>query len=75
MSHFTCSVRRKLCFVGDHLSFPTSSLHLLHGSRGHDNYLANLLVDEGRVTHGEFPPVVCEFVVVFSEDLPGLPPI
>ena len=51
------------------------SLHLLHGRRSHGDYLANVLVDEGRVTHGEFPPAVCEFIDVFSEDLPGLPPI
>ena len=62
-------------FVGDRLSFPTSSLHLLHGRRGYDDYFANLLVDEGRVTHGEFPLIVCEFVNVFPEDLPSLPPI
>ena len=47
----------------------------MHGRRGHGDYLANLLVDEGRVTRGEFPPVVCEFIDVFPEDLPGLLPI
>ena len=34
-----------------------------------------MFVDEGRVPSGEFPPVVCEFIDVLSEDLPGLPPI
>ena len=57
------------------MSFPTSSLHLLHGRRDHGDYLANLLIDEGRVTRGEFPPVVCDFMDVFPEDLPGLSPI
>ena len=56
--------------MGDCLSFLASSLHLFHGMRGHDDYLANLLVDEGRVTHGEFPTIVCEFVDVFPKDLP-----
>ena len=61
--------------MGDHLGFPTSSLHLRHGRRNHINYLANLMVDEGRVTGGEFSPIICEFIDVFSEDFPGLPPI
>ena len=34
-----------------------------------------LLIYEGRVTHREFPPVVCEFVDVFPKDLSGLSPI
>ena len=50
-------------FVGDHLSFPTLSLQILHGRKGYDDYLANLLVDEGRVTR------------IFPIDLPGLLPI
>ena len=61
--------------MGDHLSFPNFSLHLLQGMRGYNDYLANLFVDEGRVTHGEFPPIVCEFIDIFPEDLPCLPPI
>ena len=43
----------------------------MHVRRGHSDYLTNLLVDEGRVTHGEFPPVVCDF----SKDFLGLAPI
>ena len=53
----------------------TSSLHLLYVRRGYDDYLTCLLIDESRVTHREFPTVVYEFVDVFPEDLPGLPPI
>ena len=47
----------------------------MRGRRSHGEFLANLLVDEGRVTRGEFSPVVCDFIDVFPEDLPGLPPI
>ena len=47
----------------------------MHGKRSHNDYLTKLLADEGRVTRGEFPPIVCKFVDAFPEDLPGLPPI
>ena len=48
---------------------------MLYGRKGHNDYLAHLLVDEGRVTHGEFPPIVREFVDVFLEDLASFLPI
>ena len=64
-----------MSFLGDYLSFPASSLYLLNKRRSHKDYLANLLVNEGRVTSGEFPPVICEFIDVFPEDLPSLQPI
>ena len=62
-------------FVEDHLGFSALSLHLLHRRISRDDYQASLLVDEGRGTRGEFPPVVCEFIDVFREDLLGLLPI
>ena len=35
--------------------------------------LANLLVDEGRVTYGDFCLIICKFIAVFPQYLPGLP--
>ena len=52
-------------FIGDHLSFPTLSLHLLHWRSGHGDYLANFLVNEEMMAHGYFSLVVCEFVDEF----------
>ena len=43
--------------------------------RGYEDYFANLLVDEGRVTHEEFPLIVYEFIDVFPKDFSGMSPI
>ncbi|XP_057499379.1 uncharacterized protein LOC130783656 [Actinidia eriantha] len=62
-------------FVGDRLDSPTSSLPHLCSKRCTTHYLASLWVEEGETTLVELPPIVCEYVDVFPEDLPRLPPI
>ena len=37
--------------------------------------LTSLVVEEGGTYYGEFPHVVVEYSDMFSEDLPGLPPM
>ena len=61
--------------MGDHLSFPSSSLHLLYWMSGHNDYLANLLVDDSWATRTKFHVVVCEFTNVFLNDFPSFSPI
>ena len=57
-----------MTFCGDSFGFSGFILTSFVWKRSHDDYLSNLLVDEGRVTRGEFSLIVCEFVDVFPKD-------
>ena len=72
------SEQRKIIFVGERKIVPTclisatAAFHLI--KKGCEAYLANV-VDVTKVSPGVMDvPVVNEFVDVFPEDLPGLPP-
>ena len=72
------SEHRKIIFVGERKIVPTclisatAAFHLI--KKGCEAYLANV-VDVSKVSPGVMDvPVVKEFVDVFPEDLPGLPP-
>ena len=72
------SEHRKIIFMGErkivstYLILAAAAFHLI--KRGCEAYLANV-VDVSKVSSGVMDvPVVKEFVDVFLEDLPGLPP-